>query len=468
MKFSIVASAIAAALIGVHASPAPEGPRTIARRDSPGSQQADMESLVRKADDLASSAAADQAEQIASLNSAADIGEEATVVVSSSLTQGDGNVVVVTEVVTVTAGAEEEGASNDDVQESGDSEADGSEADAADGTAESAANRGENLGESAGDSAGSPAEGTLENQASASSEEEAAAPNDTAQAEQDTSGAAEENTPAEESTSAEEATPAEEATSAEEATPAEESTSAEVATPAEEATASQEASSPAEEYSTDVPSSSGGGGSGGGGGGSSGETFSGDGTYYTPGLGSCGKTNTDSDLIAAINAPQYGTNANPNQAEVCGKCALVKGPKGEVKVTITDRCPVCKSGDLDLSPSAFEQIGEFDDGRQSGLGRRTFLNTLCEREVIPPSEPSSPDTANVADPMKFDTYEVNLEEEGTRISLKVIDAAGFGDALDNRDCFKQLQDYIEAQFDEVLVEESRVKRNRRYRDHRLH
>ncbi|KAJ2580324.1 Cell division control protein 11 [Coemansia sp. RSA 1797] len=105
---------------------------------------------------------------------------------------------------------------------------------------------------------------------------------------------------------------------------------------------------------------------------------------------------------------------------------------------------------------------------QSGLGRRTFLNTLCEREVIPPSEPSSPDTANVADPMKFDTYEVNLEEEGTRISLKVIDAAGFGDGLDNTSCFKQLQDYIEAQFDEVLVEESRIKRNRRYRDHRLH
>ncbi|KAJ2784914.1 Cell division control protein 11 [Coemansia javaensis] len=105
---------------------------------------------------------------------------------------------------------------------------------------------------------------------------------------------------------------------------------------------------------------------------------------------------------------------------------------------------------------------------QSGLGRRTFLNTLCEREVIPSAEAPNPDTANVADPMKFDTYEVNLEEDGTRISLSVIDAAGFGDGLDNTSCFKQLQDYIEAQFDEVLVEESRIKRNRRYRDHRLH
>ncbi|KAJ2337309.1 hypothetical protein GGI00_000327 [Coemansia sp. RSA 2681] len=96
---------------------------------------------------------------------------------------------------------------------------------------------------------------------------------------------------------------------------------------------------------------------------SGGDTFTGDGTYFSPGLGSCGLTNSDSDLIAAIPAPQYGTNPNPNNAEVCGKCALVKGPKGQVKVKITDRCPVCKSGDLDLSPSAFEKIGDFVAGR---------------------------------------------------------------------------------------------------------
>ncbi|KAJ2015255.1 hypothetical protein GGI14_004385 [Coemansia sp. S680] len=99
------------------------------------------------------------------------------------------------------------------------------------------------------------------------------------------------------------------------------------------------------------------------GGSTGGDSFTGDGTFFSPGLGSCGLTNSDSDLIAAIPAPQYGTNANPNNAEVCGKCALVKGPKGQVKVKITDRCPVCKTGDLDLSPSAFQQIGDFDAGR---------------------------------------------------------------------------------------------------------
>ncbi|KAJ1963820.1 hypothetical protein GGI12_001814, partial [Dipsacomyces acuminosporus] len=69
------------------------------------------------------------------------------------------------------------------------------------------------------------------------------------------------------------------------------------------------------------------------------------------------------ELIAALNAPQYGNTPNPNNAPVCGKCALVKGPKGQVKVKITDRCPACKHGDLDLSPSAFDRIGNRAAGR---------------------------------------------------------------------------------------------------------
>ncbi|KAI8322598.1 barwin-like endoglucanase, partial [Martensiomyces pterosporus] len=91
--------------------------------------------------------------------------------------------------------------------------------------------------------------------------------------------------------------------------------------------------------------------------------FSGDGTYYAPGLGSCGIKNSGNQLVAAINAPQYGKTPNPNNAPVCGKCALVKGPKGQVKVKIVDRCPVCKHGDLDLSPTAFNRIGSQAKGR---------------------------------------------------------------------------------------------------------
>ncbi|KAJ2056223.1 hypothetical protein GGI17_006307 [Coemansia sp. S146] len=134
---------------------------------------------------------------------------------------------------------------------------------------------------------------------------------------------------------------------------------AQASPPAQTQPAASQAPQPTQPAASQAPQQT----SGNTGGNTGGDSFTGDGTFFSPGLGSCGLTNSDSDLIAAIPAPQYGTNANPNNAEVCGKCALVKGPKGQVKVKITDRCPVCKTGDLDLSPSAFQQIGDFDAGR---------------------------------------------------------------------------------------------------------
>ncbi|OLY84747.1 Papain inhibitor [Smittium mucronatum] len=87
-------------------------------------------------------------------------------------------------------------------------------------------------------------------------------------------------------------------------------------------------------------------------------------TYYKTGLGSCGQTHTDDDLIAAINAPQYGVYANPNTANICGKCALLTSNEGKtVVVKIVDRCPECSFGDLDLSPTAFKRLLPLDAGR---------------------------------------------------------------------------------------------------------
>ncbi|KAJ1928388.1 hypothetical protein IWQ60_002110 [Tieghemiomyces parasiticus] len=97
----------------------------------------------------------------------------------------------------------------------------------------------------------------------------------------------------------------------------------------------------------------------------SGEQFTGDLTYYSPsvGLGACGWQNSDSDFVAALNAPQFGNPANPNANPLCGQKALVTGPKGSVTVTIVDKCPPCKSGDLDLSVGAFDQIADQAAGR---------------------------------------------------------------------------------------------------------
>jgi expansin (peptidoglycan-binding protein) len=90
-----------------------------------------------------------------------------------------------------------------------------------------------------------------------------------------------------------------------------------------------------------------------------GEPQSGEGTYYdADGSGNCMFDKSPGDLdVAAMNAAQYAGSA------LCGACAHVTGPKGEVTVRIVDQCPGCKKGDLDLHPQAFDKIGEHSAGR---------------------------------------------------------------------------------------------------------
>lgn len=90
---------------------------------------------------------------------------------------------------------------------------------------------------------------------------------------------------------------------------------------------------------------------------------SGDITWFHPGLGACGKTNGDNDLIVAVSAGLYDSQ------KPCGRRMRVKGPKGSVDVTVVDRCGGCAYNDVDLSPAAFKKaVGNL------GLGRKKVKN----------------------------------------------------------------------------------------------
>lgn len=88
-------------------------------------------------------------------------------------------------------------------------------------------------------------------------------------------------------------------------------------------------------------------------------TYSGEGTFYgATGQGNCTFDASPGDLmVAAMNGPDYAGSA------VCGQYVAVTGPKGSVTVRITDQCPECKKGDLDLSESAFARIADPVAGR---------------------------------------------------------------------------------------------------------
>ncbi|KAI0692265.1 loosenin [Cytidiella melzeri] len=98
------------------------------------------------------------------------------------------------------------------------------------------------------------------------------------------------------------------------------------------------------------------------------EVHHGDGTFYTPGLGACGWTNTESDLIVAVSHDFYDSypgyaGGNPNKNPVCGKKLTISYEGKTVTATAVDRCGGCKPDDVDMSPAVFNQLADPAKGR---------------------------------------------------------------------------------------------------------
>ncbi|RYP58698.1 hypothetical protein DL769_008841 [Monosporascus sp. CRB-8-3] len=111
-----------------------------------------------------------------------------------------------------------------------------------------------------------------------------------------------------------------------------------------------------------------------------GGVFTGDLTYYDPGLGACGVVSGGGDAVCAVShvvfdaAAEEGAAANPNANPLCGRrIRVTRGAAGagagrnrSVDVEVVDRCVGCAPTDLDLSPSAFEGLAPRDSGRVVG------------------------------------------------------------------------------------------------------
>lgn len=105
----------------------------------------------------------------------------------------------------------------------------------------------------------------------------------------------------------------------------------------------------------------------------SGTTYTGDITYYTPGVGSCGWTNTSSDSIVAISVSLMDTksNGNPNTNPWCGTKIMISYNGVETPATIVDTCMGCEiEGSLDLTESLFKAVAPNGDGRVHGVSWR--------------------------------------------------------------------------------------------------
>jgi hypothetical protein len=126
------------------------------------------------------------------------------------------------------------------------------------------------------------------------------------------------------------------------------------------------------------------------------ETYTGDLTYYDPGLGACGIDSGDNDAVAAVShytfdAVQKGSD--PNQNPLCGKKIRATrvdertGKSVSIDVTVIDRCESpqglnehemenqsrtfadelsgtgCEPTDIDVSPAMFDKMADHALGR---------------------------------------------------------------------------------------------------------
>lgn len=103
---------------------------------------------------------------------------------------------------------------------------------------------------------------------------------------------------------------------------------------------------------------------------------------------------------------------------------------------------------------------------ESGLGKSTLISTLFNMPLYPPKSPRDP-AEEIAKTVAIETVNADIEENGVRLNLTVIDTPGFGDFVNNTDSWKPIVDDIDHRFDSYLEVENKVNRTTII-DNRIH
>ncbi|KAM9780182.1 septin-9-like [Neosynchiropus ocellatus] len=104
---------------------------------------------------------------------------------------------------------------------------------------------------------------------------------------------------------------------------------------------------------------------------------------------------------------------------------------------------------------------------QSGLGKSTLMNTLFKSKV---SRKSAMAMAQEKIPKTIEIKSIShdIEEKGVRMKLTVIDTPGFGDQINNENCWQPIMKFINDQYEAYLQEEININRKKRIPDSRVH
>ncbi|XP_016327079.1 neuronal-specific septin-3 isoform X1 [Sinocyclocheilus anshuiensis] len=104
---------------------------------------------------------------------------------------------------------------------------------------------------------------------------------------------------------------------------------------------------------------------------------------------------------------------------------------------------------------------------QSGLGKSTLVNTLFKSQVSRRSTSWSRDE-KIPKTVEIKSASHVIEEGGVKMKLTVVDTPGFGDQINNENCWEPISKYINEQYEKFLKEEVNIARKKRIPDTRVH
>ncbi|KAJ1921378.1 Septin spn4 [Mycoemilia scoparia] len=90
---------------------------------------------------------------------------------------------------------------------------------------------------------------------------------------------------------------------------------------------------------------------------------------------------------------------------------------------------------------------------ESGTGKTTYINTLFTTELIEPLDDATRRKKQLDRTVDINIHKAELEEKVFNVKLNVIDTPGFGDYVDNNECWHPVIDFLENQYEQYLRQE---------------
>ncbi|XP_055422004.1 neuronal-specific septin-3 isoform X3 [Bubalus kerabau] len=199
------------------------------------------------------------------------------------------------------------------------------------------------------------------------------------------------------------------------------------------------------------------------------------------------------DTVMLVNTAKLGVTTNSPALDT-SRLVIAMGPSVPVTPdpaageTTLDSVINLTTSDVAIQPSMLSQstdaaLGhptadaatdwatELDRARetkgQSGLGKSTLVNTLFKSQV---SRKASSWNREEKIPKTVEIKAIGhvIEEGGVKMKLTVIDTPGFGDQINNENCWEPIEKYINEQYEKFLKEEVNIARKKRIPDTRVH